>query len=231
MITIPARFNGPPGSGNGGYSCGLIASLLEGVAEVTLRSLPPLETPMAVTTHGDGVLVHDGDILVAEARPVEIDLEVPTAPSPKQAEAARERYLGYERHEFPTCFTCGTERNDGLAVHPGPVMGTGVVASTWTADESLPSEDGFLRPEIVWASLDCPGAWATMREVTSEPVVLGRMAARIVEPVRVGSTLVSYGWQLGTEGRKAYAGTAVADARGRVLGYARQTWIALATGD
>jgi hypothetical protein len=227
VITIPARFNGPPGSANGGYSCGLIASLLEGDAEVTLRSPPPLETPMAVTTDGDRVLIHDGDVLVAEARPVEIDLEIPTAPSLKQAEAARERYLGYERHEFPTCFTCGTERNDGLSVHPGPVMGTGVVASTWTADESLPSEGGHLRPEIVWAALDCPGAWATMREVTSDAVVLGRMAARIVEPVLVGSTVVSYGWQMGVEGRKAYAGTAVADERGQVMGYARQTWVAL----
>jgi hypothetical protein len=227
VITIPARFNGPPGSANGGYSCGLIASLLEGDAEVTLRSPPPLETPMAVTTDGDRVLIHDGDVLVAEARPVEIDLEIPTAPSLKQAEAARERYLGYERHEFPTCFTCGTERNDGLSVRPGPVMGTGVVASTWTADESLPSEGGHLRPEIVWAALDCPGAWATMREVTSDAVVLGRMAARIVAPVLVGSTVVSYGWQMGVEGRKAYAGTAVADERGQVMGYARQTGVAL----
>jgi hypothetical protein len=53
------------------------------------------------------------------------------------------------------------------------------------------------------------------------------MAARIVEPVLVGSTVVSYGWQMGVEGRKAYAGTAVADERGQVMGYARQTWVAL----
>ena len=32
-ITIPARFNGPPASGNGGYSCGLLAAHLR-VAEM-----------------------------------------------------------------------------------------------------------------------------------------------------------------------------------------------------
>ncbi|MEX0825936.1 MAG: hypothetical protein WD184_04165 [Acidimicrobiia bacterium] len=230
-VIIPARFNGPPGSGNGGYSAGLFAaqfaSQYPGDAEVTLRSPPPLDTPMTVRADDGKVAVHDGDTLVAEVRPVTIELDIPTSPSLEQAETARERYLGYQQHEFPTCFTCGTERDDGLRVHPGPVFGTGLVASPWTAAESLPSLDDHLAPEVVWAALDCPGAWATMRELTSDPVVLGRMTARIVTPIPVGATLVSYGWQMGIEGRKAYAGTAIADARGRTMAYAKQTWIAL----
>ena len=226
-LVIPSRFNGPPGSGNGGYACGVFASVVAGDAEVTLRSPPPLETPLAATEVDGAINITDGETLVAEVRSVEFDLDVPTAPSVTQADEARRSYLGYRRHEFPTCFTCGTERSDGLGVHPGPVVGTGVVASLWQADESLPTEDGHLRPEIVWAALDCPGAWATMREDTSDPVVLGRMAAHLVAPIPIGATLVSYGWQMGSEGRKAYAGTAVADERGRVLGYARQVWIAI----
>lgn len=27
-VTIPARFNGPPDSGQGGYACGLLAGLV-----------------------------------------------------------------------------------------------------------------------------------------------------------------------------------------------------------
>jgi hypothetical protein len=203
------------------------ASHYSGDAEVTLRSPPPLDTPMTVRADDGGVAVHDGETLVAEVRAAEFELDIPTAPSLEQAETARERYLGYQQHEFPTCFTCGTERDDGLRLHPGPVFGTGVVASPWTAAESLPSVDDHLAPEIVWAALDCPGAWATMRELTSDPVVLGRMTARIVTPIPVGATLVSYGWQMGIEGRKAYAGTAIADTRGRTMAYARQVWIAL----
>ena len=42
-MIVPGRFNGPPDSGNGGYTCGLVAGLLGEVAEVTLRLPPPLD--------------------------------------------------------------------------------------------------------------------------------------------------------------------------------------------
>ena len=44
-LTIPAVYNGPPGSANGGVTCGLLAQAT-GLDEVTLRQPPPLgETP------------------------------------------------------------------------------------------------------------------------------------------------------------------------------------------
>ena len=43
-VTIPARFNGPLDSGNGGYSAGALAALLDGAAEVSLRRPVPLDT-------------------------------------------------------------------------------------------------------------------------------------------------------------------------------------------
>src|SRR5439155_15178742 len=66
-IVIDRRFCGPPDSGNGGYTCGLVAARVDGPAEVTLRLPPPLETPLTVAP-GDGgsVRVLDGDALVAE---------------------------------------------------------------------------------------------------------------------------------------------------------------------
>lgn len=42
-IVIPRRFRGPLTSGNGGYTCGLLAGIVGGEAEVTLRLPPPLE--------------------------------------------------------------------------------------------------------------------------------------------------------------------------------------------
>ena len=41
-IVVPGRFNGPPKSGNGGYSCGILAAHLPGTCKVRLRSPPPL---------------------------------------------------------------------------------------------------------------------------------------------------------------------------------------------
>jgi hypothetical protein len=47
-LTIEGRFNGPEGSGNGGYTCGLLARELDGEAEVTLRRPPPLDRPLVL---------------------------------------------------------------------------------------------------------------------------------------------------------------------------------------
>ena len=55
-LTIPAWFNGPPTSGNGGYTCGRVAQLVDAeVVEVSLRSPPPLDTPLAVERDGGRV--------------------------------------------------------------------------------------------------------------------------------------------------------------------------------
>ena len=48
-VLIPRRFNGPPASANGGYTCGLIARYVGGPAAVSLRSPPPLDTALALT--------------------------------------------------------------------------------------------------------------------------------------------------------------------------------------
>ena len=37
FMTIDRQFNGPPGSGHGGYVAGAIADLFDSTAEVTLR--------------------------------------------------------------------------------------------------------------------------------------------------------------------------------------------------
>ncbi len=71
VLTIPPRFNGPAGVGNGGYVCGRIAAYVDGPATVTLRRPPPLDTPMKVE-RGDGgsVRVRHGRTLIGEAAPL-----------------------------------------------------------------------------------------------------------------------------------------------------------------
>ena len=64
-LTIPAHCNGPPGSGQGGYTCGVVAALVDGDSvRVSLRAPPPLERPLTVE-RGDGLTVLDGDTVVA----------------------------------------------------------------------------------------------------------------------------------------------------------------------
>jgi hypothetical protein len=67
-VTIPSRFNGPPASGNGGYSCGLVAAALEGPAAVSLRRPVPLDQALELLHEDDGkVCAFAGDDLIAEA--------------------------------------------------------------------------------------------------------------------------------------------------------------------
>jgi hypothetical protein len=217
-ITIPERFNGPPGSANGGYACGLVAALVDDDAEVTLRSPPPLATPLTVERAGARVAVRDGETLIAEAEPVLLELDVPSPVSLAEAEAARPRYAGFRHHAYATCFVCGPERGDGLGIFAGPVEGSELVAAPW-----IPPA-GRVADEIVWAALDCPSGWA-VDEFSREGVLLGRLAARLVGSVVGGEPHVVVGWRIGEEGRKRYAGSAIFSADGELRAYARSTWL------
>lgn len=65
------------------------------------------------------------------------------------------------------------------------------------------------------------------RDQEERPVVLGRMAARLLRPIPVGADCVAAGWPLGREGRKLFSGTALFGPDGVLYGFGRQTWIVL----
>jgi hypothetical protein len=217
-MIVPGRYNGPPDSANGGYACGLVAGLLGGVAEVTLRLPPPLDRELDVLRTDGRVEIRDGEALVAEAEPVELEVEVPAPVSVETAADASTRYEGFVHHAYNTCFVCGPAREDGLRVYAGPVEGRpGVLAAPWT-----PGED--VSPELVWAALDCPSGWA-VDDFQREGVLLGRMAAEIDRLPAPGEPHVVLGWRIGEDGRKRFAGSALLTADGEVLARARSTWI------
>jgi hypothetical protein len=217
-VRIPARYNGPPESANGGYACGLLAGELGGEAEVTLRVPPPLERELVVVRAEGRAELRDGETLVAEAERAAVDVDVPAAVSVEDAVEASTAYAGFREHAYETCFSCGPAREDGLGIYAGPVEGReGLVAAPWT-----PRAD--VTPEVVWAALDCPGGWA-VDDFQREGVLLGRMAARVDRLPEPGRAHVVLGWRVGEEGRKRYAGSALLTADGEVLARARSTWI------
>src|SRR5918994_4827114 len=120
-LTIPAHFNGPPESGNGGYTCGRVAQLVQSeVVEVSLRSPPPLDTPLEVAREDGGVEVRDGATLVAEGRASELLLDVPDPLPREEVAVAVEQGRAHwaAGHPFPTCVVCGPERPDGFGITP-----------------------------------------------------------------------------------------------------------------
>ncbi|SDR90873.1 hypothetical protein SAMN05216421_0552 [Halopseudomonas xinjiangensis] len=227
-ITIASRFCGPPQSGNGGYVAGLLAKAMPAGCQVTLHAPPPLDAPLTLSAADDGMQLHHEGRLLASARPYELAMTVPPAPSIDASSAAQQRFEGIVRHDLPGCFVCGPNRDpgDGLRIFAGPLDDPKQsVAALWTPDASLADRDETVASEFLWAALDCPGFFA-VRPV-SGLALLGRFAARLLEPVRVGETLIVNGWAIRHDGRKHQTGTALYRENGSLVAFAEATWISI----
>jgi hypothetical protein len=218
QLTLPRRYRGPLTSANGGYACGQLAAFVEAdEVAVTLRLPPPLDTPLAVVRDAGVVRLLDGDALVAEACSGSVDVDPPEPVAADAARAAHERHVRGADAEFNECFVCGV-REDGLEVRVGPVAGREPV-------HAAPIVLGEPSPEIVWAAIDCPGAYAVGTEGRGD-IVLGRMTARVHRVPDGGEECVVAAWPLGEDGRKLFAGTALFAGDGELLALAKQVWIA-----
>ena len=236
-LTIEPRFNGPPDSGNGGYTCGRIAHFVDAPGvEVTLRLPPPIGRPLRVERGADGgANLVDGDALVAEARPADITAEAPRPVDPTEAALSADDspFLDVANHPFPTCFVCGPKREpgDGLRIFAGPVAQRDLFGAPWTPDASLADRDGILPPEVVWAALDCPTSAPVANDWQAEggflPIVLARLAVRILARARAGEPHTIVSWPIELDGRKRHAGAALHTADGELVAVSRALWIEL----
>lgn len=226
-VVIHHRFCGPPTSGNGGYTSGILAGLLGGPAEVTLRQPPPLDKSLQLERSDELLRLMDGDILVAEAKPVTLQMEPPPAPSLAEAQEAAKHFIGFTQHFYSGCFVCGTERGegDGMRIFSGPAGD--MVAAPWKPDATLADEEGNVAGEFIWAALDCPGFFAAFVGKKSERALLGRMSADIRGKVEVDKTYIVVGWPEEQEGRKHIVGTALYQEDGTLLAVARGVWITI----
>lgn len=246
-LLVPSRFRGPASSGNGGWTAGALAATMPHAEDrcrswpaitVALRQPPPLDVPLPVTEDGDGTHVasYDGRP-VAAARLADHD-PVPVPPvGAEEARAAEASYPGLRAHPFPTCFACGTgrEEGDGLRIFPGEVSPDGGAvrtAATWTPHPSLAEDWHEYRDDVrhaslpvTWAALDCVGGWAG--DLTERLMVLGTMTARIDTLPVIGEEHVVMGAARGQEGRKTFTASTLYDADGRVVAVAEHVWIAV----
>lgn len=226
-VLFAGRFNGPPGSANGGYACGLIAAHVPAdLVEVTLHRPPPLDTELLVEPAGPAYEVRPaGGEVVAVAKEAHqpVDVVPPVLDIPADAPIA----LADATHPFRTCFTCGPDREpgDGLRIFAKRIPGQSVLADQWAPDKSLGDDDGVVRPEIVWAALDCPGGWAVFDRIPGGVAVLGRMTTRIDRSPKVGEPCVVVAASDWHDGRKIGAHSALYTAAGELLAAARAVWI------
>ena len=228
-IVDPAH-QGPPGCGNGGWVCGLVADRLDALAapspglpaaQVRLSAPTPVGSPLTWEVDGEagdeGVTVRllAGETVLATARRAPAPpLEAPPSVDLGTARAAAAT-VDLDGHPYPGCFVCGPHNTDGLHIYAGPVPGRpGVVAAPVTLpDADLPT---------LSAALDCPGAFAV--GFGEDTLLLGTFVVEVHDDVPAGRELVVVGWDAGSEGRKRHCGTALLDGE-RVVASAASTWI------
>lgn len=219
-VIIGARFNGPDGSGNGGYSAAVFATAVpdDVPVEVTLRRPPPLAVPLTVTPCPDGADIGgpDGELIAQVRRVPTFDATVAPVSWAEAVDAARD-YPGFTDHPFPACYVCGPQRADGLRIFPGR-LSDGRTAAPFSVPDAVDDR-------MCWAALDCPGGWAILGP--GRPYVLGRIATVISARPEPGAECVVVGRAVEVSGRKALVHSTLYDPAGRALAYARATWIAI----
>jgi hypothetical protein len=235
---IARRFNGPHDSGNGGYSAGLAAQFVPGAdaVEATIRAAIPLEQTLRLHGTDDGVEIMTDDantrILVMTLKAAHIEMPDVKSPGLEAATVAAATYRDPADHVLPHCFVCGPARpeGDGLRIFadwlkdPAGVENPNmfpIVAAPWRPTPDLADPSGLIAPEFMWAALDCPGAFA----IDAEPILLGRMSAKIVRRPIADAPVVVVAWSKGRERRKHFAGSALFSEAGELLAFSEQTWI------
>lgn len=248
-IVVERRFRGPDtggGTGNGGYFCGLVARAVGPTArtiEITRTSGVPLDRPLRVRARDGGGMVEDDEGPIARVVTERIAVAAPAPPPVAVAAEAGTRFLagleaGEIAHTFPECFVCGHRRaaGDGLRLFAGPLPEgragdpPGARAAAWRPAPAFLDESGCLRPEFVWAALDCPGGWAI-----ADAANTGTLQVEILAPVPGDQRLIVMGWPMRPPAprpgsRRRYAGTALFDGRGRLLALGAAIWVAPRTG-
>jgi alkanesulfonate monooxygenase SsuD/methylene tetrahydromethanopterin reductase-like flavin-dependent oxidoreductase (luciferase family) len=109
-IVIERRFHGPPQSGHGGDTCGLLARELHGAGQVSLCSPAPLERPLTIEHDDDErLLLRDGDTTLADAQTTTPELDPPPHGELAAAQAAESRCLVLRAPSIPDTLAMRSE--------------------------------------------------------------------------------------------------------------------------
>lgn len=229
---ISRRFEGPVGSGQGGWTAARFAELVDAPLTIALRAPIPFDTDLSVIDDGADRwrLTTDDEttIMIGEAWAGDFPMTDPV--SIDEAAAARAVFTADpDEHPAPVCFSCGAQ-GDSMRVHPGPLT-DGRFATDWTVPAWAGRPDGSVAPGAVWAAIDCTAAWFTTQTGERRTALTAQFTAEVVGPIEVGETYALVGWAGDHEpvwvGRKRHAASAAFDRDGRCVARSTSLWISV----
>ena len=233
-ITIPSRFEGPPGTGQGGYTAARAIDEIGGAATVAFRSPVPLEEEMTLNERADDhwELSNASGATVLDITRWEPVWASTGRVSVEEARPARERFeYTPENHPAHHCFSCGAQR-ESMHVHAGP-LGDGRYATDWTIPEWAADENGLVDHAVAWAAVDCTAAWYIAGTADRRAGFTVQLAVEVLKPLVAGDTYAVVGWEGDYppiwDGRKRGACSALFDASGDLVANSRSFWVAFPT--
>lgn len=245
-IRIGGWFQGPTGSGQGGWTSqrflAALGDLTDRPLTASIRAPIPLEVDLTIHALQPGdvreqtwelrdpddtviVTARSWDPVFADTDPVSID----------EARAARERFAEIVvEHPVPSCFSCG-QMSDSMQVHAGP-LGAGDFlddrfATDWTVPEWAVDSAGRVDPGALWAAIDCCAAWWVGWSREHRTALTVQYAVEELHPIEPGATYALVGWggdhDPEWDGRKRHAASAAFDAEGRCVARSVSFWISV----
>jgi hypothetical protein len=236
-VRIGRRYQGPTGSGQGGWTAFRFAERIGTAVEVSLKAPVPLETDLFVASDPAGARWTLGPernggsavMTAAPAGPIDATTEPVTI---EQARRAREGFahLG-SRHPVPHCFSCGLQ-HDSMRVHAAALDGDRY-ATDWTVPGWAVTDDGAVDGGVLWAALDCTSAWYVCQSRGERVAFTVQYAAEILEPVETGATYALVGWAGDApddwDGRKRHAAAAAFADDGTCVARSVSLWVSVDT--
>lgn len=236
---IGRRFQGPTGSGQGGWTAHRFEASVGRPLQVSIRAPIPLETDLAVARESwDEAAwrlgLPDGGPAgtpIMTGRPRGL-LDVDTSPVSIDAAAAARRTFGQlvGDHPVPGCFSCGL-LDDSMCVHAAPLGdGTDRYATDWTVP-SWALAVGGVDEGVLWAALDCAAAWYVCRSRERRTAFTVQFAVDVLAALEVGETYALVAWSGGADddwdGRKRCAGSVAFDREGKCVARSTSFWVSV----
>jgi hypothetical protein len=83
------------------------------------------------------------------------------------------------------------------------------VAGPWAPDPTLFDRRGVVRPEFVWAALDCPIGFAVLEAFGRRTMVPRQLTVSLLRPLPVGARWIVMGWPFAAEGHTLLGASAI----------------------
>lgn len=233
-VRIPHWFQGPTGSGQGGWSSARFVDIIGQPATVGIRAPIPLDTDLEVVETEDGWDLLDPTtdrptLIMQAARwdPVFADTPAITI---EQAVAGHSAFpLTPLDHPVPHCFSCGVQ-HDSMGVQAGP-LGDGRYTTSWSAPKWAIGADGKVDGAVLWAALDCTAAWYVGLEGGTRESFTVQFAVEVAHAVEPNETYAIVGWNglgpSGWDGRKRTGASAAFKSDGTCIARASSFWVAV----